>query len=169
MPTLDIQARVETMQNQALATGRKSNKFTKPQMVETANWAVGDKFVIPSDYTVISQKIGTNTDEFIFVPVTEIGGNVEVKRLRPSLFSRRVLEINDDFEATNQIVRAGGAVVDLYKTGRDADAGMRAIAKKCADDNVQIEIKNIVPVQTFAFQKRDELQTINVATEIEFV
>ena len=140
------------------------------ELIEEAHLKKGDILVVGcSSSEVCGQKIGTNTDEFIFVPVTEVGGNVEIKRLRPSLFSRRVLEINEDFEATNQIVRAGGAVVDLYKTGRDADAGMRAIAKKCADDNVQIEIKNIVPVQTFAFQKRDELQTINVATEIEFV
>lgn len=167
---MTIDERMKNAYAQAAASGRKQAKFTKPQNVETANWAIGDKFVVPEKFDVISTKIGTQVDEYIFVPVTEASGNVELKRLRPSLFSRRAQEVSDEMEyIEGSIFRAGGAVVDVYKTGRDADAGMRAIAKKCKDDKVQVEIKNIVPVQTFAYGKRDELQTLYIATEIEFV
>ena len=165
---MTIDERMQTAYAQAAATGRKQPRFTKPQSVETANWAVGDKFVIPESFEVIQSKIGTQIDEYIFVPVTEAGGNVEIKRLRPSLFSRRANEISDDLKATGTTFRAGGAVVDLFKTGENVDAGMRAVAKKCATDNVQIKIKSIVPVQTFAYGSRTELVTQYIATEIEF-
>jgi hypothetical protein len=168
MPTMTIDERMQTAYAQAAATGRKQSKFTKPQNVETANWAVGDKFIIPESFEVIQRKNGALIDEYIFVPVTEAGGNVEVKCLRPSLFSRRATEISDDLEATGATFRAGGAVVDLFKTGKDVDEGMRIVAKKCATDNVQIEIKNIVPVQAFAYGSRTELATQYIATEIEF-
>lgn len=168
MPTMTIDERMQTAYAQAAVTGRKQSKFTKPQSIETANWAVGDKFVIPESFEVIQRKNGALVDEFIFVPVTEAGGNVEVKCLRPSLFSRRADEISDDLEATGATFRAGGAVVNLFKTGKDVDAGMRIVAKKCATDNVQIEIKNIVPVQAFAYGSRTELVTHYIATEIEF-
>ena len=93
---------------------------------EPMGFELGDVFTMPTQFYVLSERIGETCNQFIFVETR----NGDVRKLYPSQLSRRVSVYNFAGEPIGMVVSADGTASQLYKQFGTVQEGMEALKGK---------------------------------------
>lgn len=142
----------------------KVEKFSSSNAEIPDSWEVGDTFMVPETYDVISQVIAGSTRpyEYIRIPVTHKDGSVTYGHIGKSTFNRRLVEVNEDGKRTGKRYATIGQPVQDFCAHMSVDDAFKALAGKV------IRVKAVTPVRTRSFRS-DAKYTDSRVLELEYV
>lgn len=142
----------------------KVEKFSSSNAEIPDSWEVGDTFMVPETYDVISQVIAGSTRpyEYIRIPVTHKDGSVTYGHIGKSTFNRRLVEVNEDGKRTGKRYATIGQPVQDFCAHMSVDDAFKALAGKV------IRVKTVTPVRTRSFRS-DAKYTDSRVLELEYV
>lgn len=142
----------------------KVEKFSSSNAEIPDSWEVGDTFMVPETYDVISQVIAGSTRpyEYIRIPVTHKDGSVTYGHIGKSTFNRRLVEVNEDGKRTGKRYATIGQPVTDFCNHMSVDDAFKALAGKV------IRVKTVTPVRTRSFRS-DAKYTDSRVLELEYV
>ena len=170
--TAEATASLQLVENQASHIANvtvSNNGFSKPIALDVNPFKVGDRFLIPEKHKVFKVKIGNGLDEYCFVPVLEQGETeIVTKQFRPSALTKRVHEVDPNDLSFLGWVRAEGTVVDLYRTGTDAEDGIKKVIAYGKENKMLCEVTEIKTPTRFLYGSNTETEETPVL-KVDFV
>ena len=136
------------------------NAFTgATRDVELNSFEKGDEFVMPKEYKVYNQKIGTNTAQFILVDVSnkKTGTKNCAKRFYPSIMWKSRAVYNDDMTPTGNRVHTTGSCAEKFREFADIDEAVKYFGGK------KIKFSDMMTIKTLNFDG-DALVNTNIPT-----
>lgn len=142
----------------------KVEKFSGSNAEIPDSWEVGDTFMVPETYDVISQVIAGSTRpyEYIRIPVTHKDGSVTYGHIGKSTFNRRLVEVNEDGKRTGKRYATIGQPVQDFCNHMSVDDAFKALAGKV------IRVTAVTPVRTRSFRSDAKYTDSRVLT-LEYV
>lgn len=142
----------------------KVEKFSGSNAEIPDSWEVGDTFMVPETYDVISQVIAGSTRpyEYIRIPVTHKDGSVTYGHIGKSTFNRRLVEVNEDGKRTGKRYATIGQPVTDFCNHMSVDDAFKALAGKV------IRVTAVTPVRTRSFRSDAKYTDSRVLT-LEYV
>lgn len=128
----------KSAKSRGMSVGKKFSGTVRD--INFSGFAEGDKLIIPSEFEVFEQTFGRGENaskaEFIYVEVTEKSGQVKVKQLFPSTFTKTVQEykktapgkILEPLDAEPRYTL--GSAAEKFREFVDVQEAMEAIADK---------------------------------------
>lgn len=142
----------------------KVEKFSGSNAEIPDSWEVGDTFMVPETYDVISQVIAGSTRpyEYIRIPVTHKDGSVTYGHIGKSTFNRRLVEVDENGKRTGKRYATIGQPVQDFCNHMSVDDAFKALAGKV------IRVTAVTPVRTRSFRSDAKYTDSRVLT-LEYV
>ena len=127
--------------------------------VDLNSFEKGDEFVMPTEYKVYNQKIGTNIAQFILVDVSNETTGVKncAKRFYPSIMWKSRAVYNDDKTPTGNRVHTTGSCAEKFREFGTIDEAVKDLAGK------KIKFSDMITIKTLNFDG-DTVVNTNIPT-----